>query len=621
MRTVFESSMVAHVWAQQSQQSGRTASGNLYFEGPALFSYWTHYCVGLFAAPGGPVFINSTGNSVTTNGHVRLAWGAARHLKPHGIPDLEDVRNELRRAGLGRADDSDRARLVRYLESNWSKLSADSEGAAWIYRKAGKRGTWAAFRARLERAKAKADAEKAERLRRYEMAQGREFAALPWPVIRWRAARMADSIYARELRSFASDLRAARLATPKAHKRIRSTLWRREQAVRAMAARTESTADRIGYASKRTKGLAAIAALRQWFDGRVGSVPGFEGPDHGPERLRAALELPNGAGVRTLSNRLREVLASDCIPLPPAMRERFEALQTWADGLATAWEGEELQRQHVREARRKVRQALEMFNRDRRHFAYVLRAAETPPAVDPVTGGSYAPPSAAQVVRAADAALARVPVAVPYNAERGLQIAPALAARAARIAARALELVESIEAAAAPYRTERDRIEAERRAAERAEAARIAAMSPAEILAAWGAGELSARHSAVRSLEIERGPLLRAVAPEVSGCNVTGGTLETSQGATVPLRHAFRVFQFVAACRAERKAWTPGCGFGPGRIRVGHFALDRIDSTGNFVAGCHSIKWAEVSRLAEALGVADCLATLPEVTAELAELA
>lgn len=617
MRTVMDSSMVAHVWAQQNQSHARTPSGNFYFEGPYLYSYGIHYCVGLFADTGGPVFINSTGNSVTTNKHVRETWGAARHLSPWGVPSLTGIARELLRAGKGRADDRDRDRLLSYLATHWTHFNPESEAAAWIYRKAGKRGTWTAFRARLERAKAKADREKAEATRKAAVREGRELAAAAWPEVRDKAARFADSYNFRELRDYVGDFRASRLATPKAHKRVRAILWRREQALRAMLARAVKNGE--GYNRLNpgpvTKAHAQLAALRQVFAGCVGYVPGFEGPN-GPGRLLAALELSNGAGLRLLSNRLRDVLTSDCIPFPPAMRERLATLQTWADGLATEREGEETQRREVRAARQAVLSGLRSFNAERRALAYLLLCAEGPVRVDPVTGGSYAPPAAVHITRQADRVLARVPDAEPWAARRGFELAPALAEKAARIAARARELVPAIEAAADKYRTEAEREAAARREAERAEAARIAAMPADEKRAAWQAGELETRH--VRDLETVSGPILRAIAPEIDGCKVTGGTLETSQGATVPLRHAFRVFQFVALCRAERKAWQPGGTWGPGAIRVGHFALDRVDSSGDFVAGCHSIKWPEIEALAVRLGVADCLATLPEVTAELA---
>ena len=38
MANVFSNSMVAHVWAQQTQSEGRSNNGNLYFEGPCIYS-------------------------------------------------------------------------------------------------------------------------------------------------------------------------------------------------------------------------------------------------------------------------------------------------------------------------------------------------------------------------------------------------------------------------------------------------------------------------------------------------------------------------------------------------------------------------------------------------------
>lgn len=124
--------------------------------------------------------------------------------------------------------------------------------------------------------------------------------------------------------------------------------------------------------------------------------------------------------------------------------------------------------------------------------------------------------------------------------------------------------------------------------------------------------------------EAKRGPLLRALEPEIDGCTVIGGTLETSQGATVPLRHAFRVFQLVAYCRANGISWAAERGASdvrhrlPRTIRVGHFRLDSIAPSGDFVAGCHAIKWPEIERLAERLGVSGCLASPAEIAEELA---
>lgn len=82
---------------------------------------------------------------------------------------------------------------------------------------------------------------------------------------------------------------------------------------------------------------------------------------------------------------------------------------------------------------------------------------------------------------------------------------------------------------------------------------------------------------------------------------VKGDTLQTSLGAEVPLAHAIKAFRFVKLCRERGETWTRN-----GRtIRVGHFQVDRIEASGNFVAGCHRINWHEVARLAILLGLDD----------------
>lgn len=93
------------------------------------------------------------------------------------------------------------------------------------------------------------------------------------------------------------------------------------------------------------------------------------------------------------------------------------------------------------------------------------------------------------------------------------------------------------------------------------------------------------------------GALIRATGVErdESG-TITGGTLETSQGANVPLIHAVRIFQIARACREAGRAMEP-------RARVGFYTVNRIDETGGFNAGCHRINWQEIERLATLLGL------------------
>lgn len=85
-RTVFDTAMVAHVWAQGRQEEGRNSRRSVYFEGPRLFSYGSHFLTG-YRLPDGAAFLNSTSHSVTTSGHqsdARRAVTGARYYLPRG---------------------------------------------------------------------------------------------------------------------------------------------------------------------------------------------------------------------------------------------------------------------------------------------------------------------------------------------------------------------------------------------------------------------------------------------------------------------------------------------------------------------------------------------------------
>jgi len=123
----------------------------------------------------------------------------------------------------------------------------------------------------------------------------------------------------------------------------------------------------------------------------------------------------------------------------------------------------------------------------------------------------------------------------------------------------------------------------ERKEAKQAEARRIAMLKGAELVAAWqdGASVLSWR---MPRTDENDGAFLR----------IHGDNLETSQGASVPLSHAIRVFQFVKLCRERNQEWKRN-----GKtLRVGHFQVDSVNPDGSFRAGCHFIAWPEIERVA-----------------------
>lgn len=76
MKKVFRSqAQCAHVWAAQTQTEGR--SGPLWFDGPTIYSYGTHYPIASFQR--GVVLYNSTGSSATTEGKHKNAVRSALH--------------------------------------------------------------------------------------------------------------------------------------------------------------------------------------------------------------------------------------------------------------------------------------------------------------------------------------------------------------------------------------------------------------------------------------------------------------------------------------------------------------------------------------------------------------
>jgi hypothetical protein len=74
VKRVFANDMVAHVWAQQTQDEGRSSNGNFYFDGDTLYSYGRHFAVARFTGrmvDGQRVVLTNSGSySVTTSGHM-----------------------------------------------------------------------------------------------------------------------------------------------------------------------------------------------------------------------------------------------------------------------------------------------------------------------------------------------------------------------------------------------------------------------------------------------------------------------------------------------------------------------------------------------------------------------
>jgi hypothetical protein len=89
MKTVFNNSMLAHVWAHQTQEHGK--SSGMAFYGPVIYSYRTPIAAIVKSATGQDIaLITSNRYSITTSSrHMPEAYRAVRDLMPHfTVPDV-----------------------------------------------------------------------------------------------------------------------------------------------------------------------------------------------------------------------------------------------------------------------------------------------------------------------------------------------------------------------------------------------------------------------------------------------------------------------------------------------------------------------------------------------------
>lgn len=77
MRKVLNQSEVAHFWAHQSQNEGRNAQGNFYFNDKTIYSYGSHFPIATIE--GHNVLFTMRKYSNTTSGHIWLAKQAVSH--------------------------------------------------------------------------------------------------------------------------------------------------------------------------------------------------------------------------------------------------------------------------------------------------------------------------------------------------------------------------------------------------------------------------------------------------------------------------------------------------------------------------------------------------------------
>lgn len=96
MKKVFSNSEICHVFAQQTQEEGRTTTDNMFFYGKKIYSYGYHYLLAEVINDDS-ILINNSGYSSSTGKHINLITNATRQYKQHFYNDvcLNNVYNSI----------------------------------------------------------------------------------------------------------------------------------------------------------------------------------------------------------------------------------------------------------------------------------------------------------------------------------------------------------------------------------------------------------------------------------------------------------------------------------------------------------------------------------------------
>lgn len=560
-RQVWPREQVAHLWANASHDSARDPSGNMYFNGPALYSYGSHYVIGYrYATPDGGAFfvMNDSTNSATTN---KMRWIARRAIYGRAVY----------LAGLDGNAFSGRDWRARMMRDALAQAGREYDAAADRPRdSAARRGHVADAIARIEAADAIARAVLADKSSAAEDKRAARATLRTLETVAGCAADTRDGWAARagalvrdEKR--AEMLRHARIATERAADACdsldgRRSWQRREQAATDAAnaaATVRGLAKRYGFRAPRLPDVAAIAAdiapharaerVAQLQRDARESLKNAEScyrmataepgdPWHASSARRYAEQVADAAGTARSIARgaedgaARALFVSGAEPVPAWITERAAVIR-----------------------RRMVRRSiLAGCGRDLESLAAAFVSAES------YAEAGHARDAAREygrAVRMFDAVTAAIADAPRHPA------AVALAGMA-----------DKRDAAAAYVATLAERVAAENAAA----------------IAAWRDGA-------------SRPPAVAYQLPPMLRLSSDGRSIETSHGAIVPVSIAPRLWRLIESARGGDAAAVSAAFRG---LHVGPFTLSEIRADGSAVIGCHDIPHAEMAALAARLNLA-----------------
>ena len=595
-RNVFDIAGACHAWAHGNIQA-RSGNGNVFADGGRLYSYGRHFPIAAFlTADRETVLLNADSYSISTSRHQRYAADATRHLNQISVPDLRGLVESIWGRWYAESAEMRASRAAAFLQ--WATQSGDHiralESAAVREGRHGLAAPGSALPVLLEWAEVKPAAfNKAAAARLKQEARDKAAAAKAASLAMDNRARIAamptaDGIKGRiaailrthqtdnargALESLSRDLLRMQkhVANRRGFAKVHAALKADRATVRAALEDFDRLSMRANARRIAREGLRDLKAIRAWrrdlkAAGRIAD------PVERALAMRAA-----DSHVLTLPAGNRGDLQSGIVPGASDINGVLD-LARRPDAIAKAAAWVERSRGGWDESR-----AIEsLTNLQLAHEAERQEAAR-------VLSGE-APKEAAEWLALAQEARERAALVAELALPRALK-APVMPAAMRAAWERAATNAELIAAPVIRERQARHAAIMRAREAERLERER-------ETRESWLAGA-SVRFYARDALG---GAYLRAVnvQRDESGA-ITGGELQTSQGATVPLVHAIRAFRFLKHVRETGREWKRN-----GRtLRVGHYQVDSVLPSGDFHAGCHFIRWEQVAALAERLGLAD----------------
>lgn len=537
-KTVFDRDMVAHLWANQSQDNARVSSSNFRFTGPTLYSYGSHFVVGhimpdAYNREGGRLaLLNDDRYSMTTGRHFDAARQASRHLSRIFVSPLNDnMAREINRFGAGAVVSAIVASMRAAADKAANpRIKPDTRGA--LFNSLRRMRADALHLATVDAARRDLSAERRKAAR----------------------AQVAE-LQAADVDAFATQGDADKAGAAAYAFALNRGEWLRK--MRETAASAERLANRaIGECD-------------------AGNVGGALHCARDAERYAAgARELAKKAAAnlpRSTVRALAAIKAGTKWRADVEARARAQEVEAarieWAEGEALA---------------REALAAREFYLIDRALSGDLRRAFET-------LHGEAGDSERREFVAMLESA--RNDWRNKNEADKGrnqLQAARELFAAGKFSAA-------NDAARSAAHKLRRSYADSETDASINADimaaddiAAQAEARKPEEfaaMLADWRDAKPGARFPSELH-NSDRAAFLRLSAD--------GRRVETSQGAEVPVRVCSIMWHLIGEQRAAGEPRT----FAPGAVKLGHFSLDSIDAEGNVRAGCHFIRYTELADIA-----------------------